>query len=263
LSELKLFFLGPPRVEVGERPVIFHRRKNLAMLAYLAISGEPLRRETLAELFWPDSSRERTHSNLRRDLSELAALIGSDWLSIERDSVALAPGAKCWLDVQAFHNLLGELLSIGAPTPTPPETMIARLSGAVDLYRGDFLKGFSLSDCNEFDEWQFIQGERFRQDYIQALERLIQAHCALNDHPAAIPYSLRWLAVEPLNERVHRLVIELHLQANQVSSALRYYHRCVKLLKDELGVDLSPETQGLYRRMVEIQRLVNDGVFLG
>jgi DNA-binding SARP family transcriptional activator len=40
MSGLKLYLLGPPRVELDEAPVDLQRRKALALLIYLAISGQ-------------------------------------------------------------------------------------------------------------------------------------------------------------------------------------------------------------------------------
>ena len=37
------------------------------------------------------------------------------------------------------------------------------LSEAVELYRADFLEGFTLPDSPEFDEWQFFETEDLRR----------------------------------------------------------------------------------------------------
>ena len=53
--------------------------------------------------------------------------------------------------------------------------MAAALAGGdraagVELYRGDFLEGFSLRDSAAFDEWQFFQAEALRQELAAALQ---------------------------------------------------------------------------------------------
>jgi DNA-binding SARP family transcriptional activator len=257
LSELKLYFLGAPRVEAGNQPLSLQRHKALALLAFLATTGESQRRETLAELFWPDSPRERTRSNLRRDLSALAGALGAEWLSIERDAVRLAQRPGVWCDVSRFQELLHAQEASELSGSLPPSLPLPRLVEAVQLYRGDFLKGFSLPSCNEFDEWQFIQAERLRHLYTHALEQLIRGLAAQNNISSAIPYALRWLAAEPLNEHVHRRLIELYLQDGQVSAALRQYQHCEKLFKAELEMEPSAETQALYKRALAFQREIS------
>ena len=44
MSCLKLYLLGPPRAERTDGPCTFDRRKAMALLAYLAVTGQPHRR---------------------------------------------------------------------------------------------------------------------------------------------------------------------------------------------------------------------------
>lgn len=48
MPALKLFLLGPPQIEPGSQTLELKRRKLWALLAYLAVSGETHRRDTLA-----------------------------------------------------------------------------------------------------------------------------------------------------------------------------------------------------------------------
>jgi len=49
-ATLKLFLLGPLRVEVDDQPLTIRRRKALALLVYLAVSGQTYSRDALAAL---------------------------------------------------------------------------------------------------------------------------------------------------------------------------------------------------------------------
>jgi DNA-binding SARP family transcriptional activator len=40
VSRLALFLLGPPRIELAGTPVEINRRKAVALLTYLAVTGE-------------------------------------------------------------------------------------------------------------------------------------------------------------------------------------------------------------------------------
>ena len=62
---------------------------------------------------------------------------------------------------------------------------IEGLQRAVELYRGDFLEGFSLRDSASFDDWQMFEAEGLRLDLADALERLVQGHAALAAEVAA------------------------------------------------------------------------------
>jgi len=59
MSSLALFLLGPPRIERDGAPVHLDRRKAVALVAYLAATGQRHRREALAALLWPDQDQAR------------------------------------------------------------------------------------------------------------------------------------------------------------------------------------------------------------
>ena len=242
MADLKLFLLGPPRVELEGSPLDIRRRKVLALLAYLASSGEPQRRETLATLLWPEADPGRARAALARHLSELKQILGGEWLSIERDTIGLQDRADFWLDVAQYQQNL-------AACPEASPDCLATLTGAVALYQGDFLAGFTLSDSPNFDEWQFFQTEALRQTFTAALERLVSIHRAQGHSERAIPYALRWLKLNPLHEPAHRQLMQLYVQAGQQAMALSQYQLCAQILKDELGVLPAEETTLLYHRI--------------
>ena len=86
---LKLWLFGPPRIELEDEPVELPRRKSLALLVYLALSGEAQPRDRLAALFYPEYDQVGARSALRRDLSTLNASLGPGWLDASRESITL------------------------------------------------------------------------------------------------------------------------------------------------------------------------------
>ena len=106
MSSLRLFLLGSPRLERDEVPVEFRYRKNVALLAYLAVGGETHTRESLIALLWPEFEPNRARAGLRRNLSTLRRTLGEGWLAADRETVGLDLGAGLWVDVDRFHSLL-------------------------------------------------------------------------------------------------------------------------------------------------------------
>ena len=51
---LDLSLLGPPVLEKNDETVRIGRQSAFALLAYLVITNEPKRRESLATFLWPD-----------------------------------------------------------------------------------------------------------------------------------------------------------------------------------------------------------------
>jgi DNA-binding SARP family transcriptional activator len=54
VPRLALYLLGPPRIEREGVAIKLDRRKAIALLAYLAVTGRSHRRDSLVNLLWPD-----------------------------------------------------------------------------------------------------------------------------------------------------------------------------------------------------------------
>src|SRR5215510_1661778 len=83
MTHLKLFVLGQPRLERDGAPLELNLRKALALLVYLAVSGQPYSRDALATLLWPESDQRESRGRLRRTLHRLTQAIGDDVLDSE------------------------------------------------------------------------------------------------------------------------------------------------------------------------------------
>ena len=230
-TDLSLGLLGPPVVRRDGAPVTFDTRKATALLALLAVTGREHSREQLAELLWPEAESAKGRASLRRTLSVTAAAMG-DGLIISRAAVALSP-ALVRVDVRDFEALIGR-----------PDA--ASLERAVLLYRDDFLAGFTLRSCPEFEEWQASVSEELRQALARGLQRLVAACIADGALEQAAGHARRWLQLDPLHEPAHQAIIRLHGWAGQRSAAMRQYRSLVRVLDRDLAVRPLPETTRLY-----------------
>jgi predicted ATPase/DNA-binding SARP family transcriptional activator len=250
MSDLKLFLLGSPRLERDGVPLDFDtRRKNVALVAYLAVTDQRHSRETLVTLLWPELEPNRARAGLRRNLSVLNKILEREWLIVDRELVGTDPDADLWLDVDQFHRLLSAWRDHNHLETDVCADCLTALAEAVGLYRDDFLAGFSLSDSASFDEWQFFQAESLRRELASALERLVRGHSAQGEYEPAIRYAQSWLALDPLHEPVQRWLMYLYARTGQRTAALRQYQKCVRILEEELGLFPSKETTSLYKQI--------------
>jgi predicted ATPase/DNA-binding SARP family transcriptional activator len=240
-AELELWLLGPVVIALkGERIDRQVPAKSQALLCYLAVTGRQHSREKLASLLWGDKPEAQAKASLRKSLSDLRKLFG-EAASINRQTVAFNRNGTYWLDVEAFESALAE-------EDAGPETLQA-LQQAMDLYRGEFLEGFSVRQAVAFEEWVLGERERLRQMVLQALHRLSVAYTERGELAAAIAYTNRLLALEPWQEEAHRQLMTLLARCGQPGAALAQYETCRRILAEELGVEPMPETQALYHRL--------------
>jgi len=230
-TDLSLALLGPPVVRRDGAPVTFDTRKATALLALLAVTGRQYSREQLADLLWPEADGAKGRASLRRTLSVTVAAMG-DGLVVSRASVALDPAAVR-VDVREFGDLIGR-----------PDA--ASLERAAALYRDDFLAGFTVRDCPEFEEWQASVSEELRQALARGLQRLVAVCVAEGALERAAGHARRWLQLDPLHEPAHQAIIRLYGWAGQRSAAMRQYRSLVRVLDRDLAVRPLPETTRLY-----------------
>jgi len=251
-SELRLSLLGRLEVSRDGVPVEgFAHQKSLALLCYLAVTGCPHTRASLAGLLWGETTEANALAGLRKALADLRKQVAPH-LTITRQQVAFNREQPHWLDVQAFEQQVNELeAQAGAMMPTgmvmPAEA--TALVAAVDLYQGEFLAGFHVRRAPAFEEWVLLQRERLRLAALRALH-VLASHCmAQGVYPQVIAYTERILALEPCQEEAHRQMMSALALNGQREAALRQYQACHRALAEELGIAPQEETTGLYQRI--------------
>lgn len=241
-TELHVHLLGPPRVAHAGQPLTISRRQTRAMLYRLAARQEPVGREQLAFLFWPDKPEATARHNLSQLLSLLRhALPHRDWLLTTRSHVHL-DREFVWSDAAALEALCGG---------RDAYDQIEKLEQAVSLYRGPFLSGVALSGSPEYDAWVSQTRYVLENLCLEALKRLTDAEAAQGAFHAAITHAMQYLAVDELAEDVHRRLIELFGAAGDRDAARRQFESCMAVLERELGVDPLPETRAVYDAVVK------------
>ncbi|MEA2417587.1 MAG: hypothetical protein QOI58_4244 [Thermoanaerobaculia bacterium] len=244
MSSMRLELLGDLLIRSGDGSLVtIGSKKSQALLAYLAIKpGQHVSREKLAGLLWsstgPDQARQslrQTLSSVRKDLSHIAP--DHKLLVEESDLLSLDRSVSC--DVAEMESL------IAAGTEEA-------LKSAIDLYRGDFLDGFSINE-ERFD--QFVTGERDRLHRValRAHAQLVELQSKRGALDEAIGTAQASLRLDVLQEPMHRTLMRLYLQSGDVVEALQQYESCAKVLKRELRIEPDAETKALQREIVQLR----------
>lgn len=227
---LRLYLFGSPRLVLDGVVVNLGRRKSLALLAYLAVTGQPHDRAALTTLFWPESGRRSARAALRQCLSDLKNKLEPPLLHLDAQMVSLDADAPLWVDVAAF----GQYLAAGQQSPD-----WAHLKEAIDLYQADFMAGFVLPNAPDFDEWQRWQANCLKQEVLLACTELVGWLSAQEQLAEAIVYARRWANLDPLNEAVQAELLRLYLRDGQVSVATHHYDWFAEQMEGALGQRLS------------------------
>lgn len=246
---LAIQLLGTPQFQLDHVPITASRRAVIALLAYLTVNdlehpGQRYTRESLAVLLWSDYEQTKALGNLRHTLWEITHFIGEGWIIPEHETVYVSPQAQIDLDLARFRLLLSQ-----AAEQSSPSQRIPLFQQAAELYRDDFLSGFSLKEGASFNEWALAKAENLRHEFVSLLQTLIKDYSTLKQFSSAIPYAQRLVDLDPFHETAHRKLMELYVITDQQSAAIQHYRSLEKFLRKELNLDPQPETLQLYKQI--------------
>ena len=248
VNRLTLTLFGGFDAQVDDgTPLPLTSRKAQALLAYLAVRpGQLHPRDKLATLLWPDTSDEQARQSLRVALVALRRAlrsVGPALLISRAESLGLAALAL-EVDVVAFERCI----SSGTPEA---------LTEAARLYRGDLLAGFRVTEA-PFEDWLTAERRRLSELAVEGLGKLLQHQLAEGPASAAVQTALRLVALDPLQEPVHRALMRLYVAQGRRGAALTQYQVCVAVLRRELGADPENETRRLYQDILRTPSSAGD-----
>jgi len=231
---IELRTLGGVTLTVGsepERRSIQLPSKPLALLAYLSVECPhgPRRRDELVGLLWPELPDHRARAGLSQTLYRLKQELGPGAVLTHGQDVVCVDAEALWCDVVEFQSALDE----------------GRSRDALALYEGPFLKGFHLSDTEGFDHWLSQTRKRLQERAVATARDLAREREQAGDLDEAIRFAVQALDLSPYDETAARHLMQLFDGKGDRSLALSAYERFAAHLRDELGVDPSPETKEL------------------
>lgn len=189
------------------------------LIALLALHRKGTHRAVAAERLWPSSTPNRAAANTRSALWRGKHVGGQPIIEHRGPRLALSPRVvvdvhATWSRIRDPHRTCWQ--------PAERKKIVAALTQEL------------LPDWS--DGWLIYERERWNHLRIQGLEGIVSELQTQGNHLDALETALEAIALEPIRETAHRLIIELHLAEGNKASALRHYQRYRGLLQRELGV---------------------------
>ncbi|HSD23076.1 MAG TPA: ABC transporter substrate-binding protein [Solirubrobacterales bacterium] len=250
--KLKVFLAG--RVALESDGVVvdeerFPGRQGRLLFAYLvAEQGRPVPRDELTDALWgeaPPATSEKALTVLASKLRGLLAeggIDGAKALTSVFGSYRLNLPDGTWVDIIAAADALREAEAALAADDFERAKTVAMQ--AASLARPSFFPG---------EEGVWVDGKRRELTDIlrRALSCLAEASLRSGDAAGAASWAEETIALEPYRETGYRQLMAAHAAAGNRAEALRVYERCRQLLATELGAYPSPETETIYRELLE------------
>jgi DNA-binding SARP family transcriptional activator/basic membrane lipoprotein Med (substrate-binding protein (PBP1-ABC) superfamily) len=250
--DLKVFLAGRVAVEADDVVIDerhFPGRQGRLLFAYLVVEhGRPVPRDELADVLWADAPPATWDKALSVLVSKLRGVLaesgvdGASALTAAFGCYQLDLPEGTWVDVHAAASAAKE--AEGFLETDEPDSATAAAALAESVTRSPFLPG---------DEAPWVEETRRELADVRARALSALAEASLRTDKAA--QAVRWagLAVEaePFRESGYRRLMEAHVAAGNRGEALRVYERCRRLLAEELGAYPSPETESIYRGLLD------------
>lgn len=248
-DQLEIRTLGRFAVLLAGKPLLQATGKsNKAALLFkylLAKMGKAVPRDIILETFWPDCTSNNPEQalyscihRLRKGLEpNLNAYEDSQYITICDGLYSFNMNGNCWLDAAVFQNTC---LHAQTAAKESPEAAVALYKEALSLYKGDFLAE------HLYDDWV-----KPAQNYYHNLFREAVVHCAslliqLRLYNEARVICENALILEPLDDDINLLLLEVMIRNGNLADARTHYQRFSSQLYQELGATPSPRIRSLY-----------------
>jgi DNA-binding SARP family transcriptional activator len=190
------------------------------LLAFVALTPRGAERAFTAFQLWPEHCEKRAKANLRSALWRLGKA-PANLIIATKCQLRLDP--EVWVD--ARHGI-GEVARGG----------VEEIAEAVLPFHA--LDSDLLPDW--YDDWLMVERERLRQFRLGSLEEAATRAIGAGQFPRAIQLALASVAIEPLRQSAHLLVIEAHAAQGNRVEAIRQFETLRTLLRTRL--DCEPGT---------------------
>lgn len=234
--------LGPLQVIDGGQPLpLGGRRQRLVLACLLARANRPVTTATLIDEVWGDDPPEAARNSLQSYISHLRKALGTDRL-VNAPGGYMLEVAPADIDAGRFEALVQRART---ETHADPADVVATLDAALGQWRGPAFADLA-------DE-RSLAGEIARLEHLRlsATEtKLGAALAAAGRHEALVGELESLTSRHPLRETLWgQLMLALYRSGRQ-GDALAAYTRARTVLRDDLGIDPSPELRDLHGRML-------------
>ena len=245
---LKVFLTGRVAAEANGRVLDearFPGRQGRLLFVYLvAARSRPVPTDELADAIWGESPPATWEKALTVIASKLRGLVAEDGITLTNafGCYRLDLPEGTWVDL--FAAASGAQDAEEALAAGELDDARAAAESAESLARRPFLSG-------EDGTWV----EQTRRDLADIRERAVSVLADACLRSGAEREAAKWaeelVALSPFREGGYRRLMEAHVAAGNRADALRVYEQCRQLLAEELGAYPSPETDSIYRALLE------------
>lgn len=251
----RIYLTGSIAIENGEQLIRerqFPGRQGRIAFVFLAVNRHrSIHRDELLGAIWPGDAPAQTDSGLDAILSKLRGTLKSAGFSpadagvaVTAKTITLQLPGRAWIDLEAAANALDE--AEGALRRSDLVEAWGMANIAVVISRRPFVADVEAP-------WIESQRTALRAMQMRALQCLVNVSAANGEPLLAVQHATEMIELEPFRETAYQLLMKMHAAAGDRAEALRVFANCRELLREELGVSPSPQTEAVYLEILRAE----------
>ncbi|HTX93273.1 MAG TPA: tetratricopeptide repeat protein [Anaerolineales bacterium] len=237
---LSIQAFGKGRVRVDGKMLTSAQWKTAAvreLFFYFLYVTHPVTKEEVGAIFWPELDTKQLKLRFKNNLYRLRHALGQDVIVFEDEHYRFNHLLDYEYDIESFTAHLKK-----SKTSVDPGEKIANLHEAVILRNGPYLEDLDA-------DWIWPERERLEQACMTAMQNLADLQSQAGDKDGALSTCREALKIDGCREDFHRLVMQIHADLGNRLGVIWQYQNCRDVLRTELGIAPSKETEALYQRL--------------
>src|SRR5665648_800862 len=194
--------------------------KLVALICLLVLNkSRDMSKEKIIAYLWPDSNEEAAKSNLRFNLWTIKKIIprdakGEEFINVGKDYCRINQKYKFYCD----KIELDKYKAYG-------EEDIEKLVKLKSFFKGDFLEGLYLRNCNEFNELILFERVACQNRQVEILKKLVTLYEGQEKYVEGLQILNEIDIIEPYNENFAFQTITLYGKLGNRAGAKNYYKK--------------------------------------
>jgi DNA-binding SARP family transcriptional activator len=220
--------------------------KLVALICLLVLNmNRDVSKEKIASYLWPDSDNDAAKYNLRYNLWMIKKLIPQD-----SNGAHLIISGKdyCRINEKYHFNCDKSLLD---QFNTRRNKNVEELTRLKELFKGDFLEGLYLKNCNEFNEMILFERVVCQNKQVEILKELANLYEIKEQYEDGLQILNEMVAIEPYNEAFAYRVIDIYVKLGNRAAAISYYKNFESTLRRNLNISPDHDLKLLYASLLD------------
>lgn len=243
-KSLSLICFGGMQIydQVKGRTVHWRTKKTREMFAYFWEQKErSISKEEIMDVLWQEGNGQNLESLFHTTLSYLKRAFAEAGIS----NLIQMKNKKYVMNTQCFTSDVQKLLHLRDVWKIEAESLDLEQAflELTEIYQGDYMEELDGS-------WVIVSREYYQGIFLKNCEFLVEQASYLHDYDLAIRILEQAMKVDPYSERLNGMLLTSLGEKGEFKLAQQQYERYLKLMKEELNVEIGRQVQEIYQNVM-------------